>query len=230
MDKKNESKYEIEYEENTNRFQTYVKNRKTLKSTSRKIWKSLIIVLLIFFIIVVFISIALFFITMPSMVIDKVNEYSKSLGKQISNWFGISTSEIEEIEMYEIINYFENMGYDLKSYGFLTQYYNDDFDNDGVLRNEESKIIKAESDFLYTYLIADNSVYSVKTGKGEKEDFWSSVSGLSENFVEFIQEDWNEGLVGIYKDSGKYGIKEQTYVNSGFDSSDVKLDFENDIL
>ena len=59
-----------------------------------------------------------------------------------------------------LLDYIEEMGYDLKGMGFLTDYVGSA--DDGVERNDEGKINEAKSDFITAYLVSDNYVYTLK--------------------------------------------------------------------
>ena len=102
---------------------------------------------------------------------DKLKAMFKELGNKVAAFFGADTTQqIEEEEVFEILDYLQDMGYDLKGYGFLTTYYTDadiadvadekdipenqlKADN-GVIRNtEEDKIAKADSAFILKYII-----------------------------------------------------------------------------
>ena len=78
------------------------------------------------------------------------------------------SEQIDDIEIFETLNYLEEMGYDLKGFGFLTDYATEedlaDLDDKtnakidkelGVIFNtEDEKIVFAESDFIFTYLVS----------------------------------------------------------------------------
>ena len=158
------------------------------------------IALLIILIIILLIGIIVFLVTMPGMVMEKLKAMFKELGCKVAAFFGADTSkQIEDEEVYEILDYLQDMGYDLKGYGFLTEFMDDsdmqEYSNDknvdlsklevdnGVVRNtEEDKIVKAESAFIFQYIMSDNYVYTVKNynvvSKHSNEDgFWSKLWG-----------------------------------------------------
>ena len=127
-------------------------------------------VLVFIIVLIIIIGIVLFFITMPGMVMSKLKELSLKVGNKISAFFGgDTTKQIEDKQIYEVLDYLEQMGYDLKGYGFLTESI--EGEQDGVKRyNEEDaraagklegNIQEAKSDFIYTYLVSDNYTYTV---------------------------------------------------------------------
>ena len=113
-------------------------------------------------IIVILIGIAMFFITIPGMAMDKLKDYARKLAKE---WIGVvdgkdSTKDIDEKTVYTALDYLNEMGYDIKGFGFLTDYVAGT--SDGVKKDKNGKITEANSDFLTTYLASDNYVYTIK--------------------------------------------------------------------
>ena len=118
------------------------------------------------------------------------------------------------------------MGYDLKGYGFLTEYYTDadiaevadDEDipenqlkaDNGVIRNtEEDKIAKAESAFILRYIMSDNYIYTVKNfnvinGAANNSGFWNKLWGGT---LALLQK-----LGGIFVDQGALWGKGMIYL------------------
>ena len=140
-------------------------------------WATVVIVAII-----VLIGIIMFFATMPGMVMEKLKQLFKDLGNYFAAFFGADTTkQVDDKQIYETLDYLEDMGYDLKGYGFLTNYYNgldddkvkktlsgDDLKNAkydskiGVIRDADNKVILAESDFILTYITSDNYAYTLK--------------------------------------------------------------------
>ena len=84
-------------------------------------WATVVIVALI-----IIIGIIMFFMTMPGMVMEKIKALFKELGNYIAAFFGSDvTTQIDDKSIYETLDYLEEMGYDLKGFGFLTDYYTD---------------------------------------------------------------------------------------------------------
>ncbi len=162
---------------------------------------TIIVAISIIAIMIVIISgIAVFLITMPGMTMANIKEFSKNLGKSIASFFGRDeVTFVEDDEIYEVLDYMEDMGYDLKGYGFLTEYVDresdgslkDDID-DGVIRyktddEKDGKIKEAQSEYVFTYLVSDNYMYTVKNfnidtqdGDGTHwyENLWTTVKGI----------------------------------------------------
>ena len=125
----------------------------------------------ILIIIIILGGIILFFLTMPGMVMEKLKALGKAIAKGMASWFGADNTEmIDDYVIYETLDYLEEMGYDLKGYGFLTDYVGTE--EDGVERSNgedkvndktipEGNIINAESEFVLTYLVSDNYVNKI---------------------------------------------------------------------
>ena len=132
---------------------------------------ALLIILLIIFII----GIVVFVLTMPGMVMEQLKAMFHELGNKVASFFGADeTKMIENEEIYEVLDYLEDMGYDLKGYGFLTEFFDEsDIEND-------------------TDVIASTDSSSIT-----KEDFWASA------VAEFGEKGEADNGVIRGKDSGK---------------------------
>ena len=160
------------------------------------------IALLVILIIIFLIGIIVFLLTMPGMVMEQLKALFHELGNKVAAFFGADTTQqIEDEEVFEVLDYLEDMGYDLKGYGFLTEFY-DESDTDiiteaennspeedtgepdnGVIRSSESgKIIGAKSEVIFTYIMSDNYVYTCKNFNiinkaSNKGGFWNKLWG-----------------------------------------------------
>ena len=144
-------------------------------------WGTVIIVALI-----IIIGIIMFFVTMPGMVMEKLKELFKELGDAVAAFFGADVTErVPDNQIYETLAYLEEMGYDLKGFGFLHGYYTDSdedkekieeqlsdeqkkagykVDKMGVVRESggDNRIILAKSDYIFTYIVSENYAYTLK--------------------------------------------------------------------
>ena len=143
--------------------------------------------------IVVLIGIAMFFVTMPGMIMEKLKALGKVIGNAWASWFGDdSTTQMESKQIYEVMDYVEEMGYGLKEHGFLTHYlelgdaqstkkvvyegeditHEDipdseamvEYDEDqGVFRSSETgQIVAGVSEFITQYIVSDNYMYTIR--------------------------------------------------------------------
>lgn len=152
-------------------------------------------------IIIFIVGIVMFLITMPGMVMEKLKELSRAVGNALASWFGQSTcDQVEEQDIYNVLDHLETMGYDLKGEGFITRTMTESdvtdatkekIDN-GVIRNkEDGKIKKAESDFINIYLVSDNYVYTAKnfnldTGGEDGWQWWDSFAAIGAHIIDFL--------------------------------------------
>ena len=189
------------------------------------------IALLVILIIIFLIGIIVFILTMPGMVMEKLKAFFEALGNAVAAFFGgDTTAMIDDEEVYEILDYLEDMGYDLKGYGFLTAYWDeddvqkaedaDDSDQEGepdngVIRGkDDGKIIGASSEFILTYIMSDNYIYTVKNfnvinNASNSGGFWSKLWGgivsLGQKIAGiFVNEGslWGKGLLYFEDESG----------------------------
>ena len=171
----------------------------------------LIYVIIAIIIIIVFVGVVMFLVTMPGMVMEKIKALFKEIGNRWLSWWGQDTAkQIEDKEIYGVLDYLEQMGYDLKGYGFLTDYVGKS--DDGVERDSDSDTISnAESDFIFTYIVSENYLYTIKNNNVTTSWWkapWEHLSALwSDNL------DNRKGMLAIYhEDNGKIGsAKENAY-------------------
>ncbi len=209
-------------------------------------------VLVFIIILIIIIGIVLFFITMPGMVIEQIKELAKDVGNTVASWFGEDTTkQVEKVDINKTLDYLEQMGYDLKGYGFLTKYLgeeegNKDGDNDGVIRYESDEEIQederagkieegtkeigdireAESDFVKSYLISDNYVYTIKNFNMTSNGWFL---GALEHLASFFtggqsNQYWSRGMINIWFDNGTIGQRDGYY--SVYDLGSIKIDPE----
>ncbi len=150
-------------------------------------------------IIVILIGIIMFFITIPGMAIGNLKKVFNELGNYVAAFFGADVnSQVDSDQIFNTLDYIEDMGYDLKGFGFLTDYYSDNKDksivealddkykNDykvdsdaGVVRSADGNVILAKSDFIFTYICSDNYAYTLKNTNlvTEGEGLWGKIFG-----------------------------------------------------
>ncbi len=212
-------------------------------------------VLVFIIILIIIIGIVLFFITMPGMVMDKLKELSKNVGKGIAGFFGEDkTKQVDDEEICDVLDYLEQMGYDLKGYGFLTDYVGPK-DGDGVERytadeaeskkdKSEGDIKEAKSDIIFTYLVSDNYVYTIANFNqttGGNGGFWEKIfTGIKSLLLKMgnilsrgqLGQFWGRGMIELYdeqKTESGYsilGTKGRYYTNGLFDKIQIKIDEE----
>ena len=120
-------------------------------------------VIVIILIIIIIIGIVMFFITMPGMVMDKLKELSGKMANIIAAYFGGDTTTfVNKQQIYDVLDYLEEMGYDLKGYGFLTDYVGEnkvDFE-----RHEEELMCKyAKEKYNSDFIFITNFPYEARS-------------------------------------------------------------------
>ena len=104
-------------------------------------------VLVFILILIIIIGIVMFFITMPGMVMDKLKELAKGVADAFSSFFGgDDTAQIDDEQIYETLDYLDQMGYDLKGYGFLTGYKKESDVKDEQYFDKQEGVVRNESD------------------------------------------------------------------------------------
>ena len=202
----------------TNAVKKAVKNWKGKSSVIAALGPILLWIFVILVILIVIIGLVMFLVTMPGMVMEQLKALFNSLGNDFATFFGADTTQqIGDTEIFDTLDYLEQMGYDLKGFGFLTDYvdsldvgedYNDSngakLDTKiGVIRNDNDKIIYAKSNFIYTYIMSDNYVYTLKNdnltaaptnamAKIKESSWW-------ERAKEFLKEKFDALTITLYK-------------------------------
>ena len=230
-----------------------VKNvqKKAVESASKKaISKSAMMALshVLFYVIifliamVVLIGIAMFFVTMPGMIMEKLKTLGRAIGNAWASWFGSDDAElaIERKQIYEVMDYVEQMGYGLKEHGYLTHYldrgdavstkkveYNGkdithedvetseeqvDYDEEqGVFRSSDTGLIVAGcSDFIMQYIISDNYMYTIRNFNVVTNNWWEAVF---EHIKGIFSDDMTNrrGMILLLHDNGSVGSVNTTW-------------------
>ncbi len=173
---------------------------------------------------IVIVGIIMFFLTMPGMVMEKLKGLFKALADTWSAWWGGDTTEqFEDVEIYNVLNYLDDMGYDLKGYGFVTEFltkpieeyvdggagenlneedpYSLKVTTDGVIRDGDDEIVTGISDFIRTYLVSENYIYTIKNFN-QNDLPWYKAFGdhVSALFSDDLSN--RKGMLVFYHDDG----------------------------
>ena len=240
-----------------NKIKNVLKKNAGKQSLMKALAPILIKVGLVLLILFVIIGIIMFLVTMPGMVMDQLKKLFSEVSNAVARFFGAdSTQQIAEQNIYSVLDRLETMGYDLKGYGFLTDYVDKDSEgnllddeDDGVKRNDNDQISEAESDFVKFYIISDNYIYTLKNENlvfqseasnwlkkawdGAVATFYKGANFLYGPLLDFIgvtdgvKEAWGRGMLDIYYDTGKVGIKGDPLNTSLFNWDSVKIDAQN---
>ena len=204
--------------------------------------------------IIIMVGIATFLMTMPGMLMDSIRETAKGWVEKLVSFFGVdSTAMIDEEDINPVLDTLESMGYDIKGYGFLTEYATSSdsstsgstyLDTDtGVVRYSEDtgehpadSIKVAYSDFMFTYLMSDNYMYTIKNFNLDTQggDHWYNklfavVKGYYVRLFEFFtgnyyfSEAWGKGMIAIYHEDG-FGKKGKFYQNSFVNNIEINTE------
>jgi len=167
---------------------------------------------------------------------EKLKALFNDVANAIAAYFGADTTQmVDDEDIYATLDYLEEMGYDLKGFGFLTDYIGDS--DDGVERDENDKISDAESDFIFTYMVSDNYIYTLKNDnlatQNNESGFLNFLAGLGTGTVKFfnqalspvfdligvtdgMMDSYGKGMIGIYYEEDGVIGKRCTAVNSSF--------------
>ena len=173
----------------------------------------LAIAALIILFIIVMIGIIMFLLMLPGVMMGQIKQFFGAAAQKLNEiWNGAAEARVTDADIVSVANYLENMGYDLRNYGFVTEPVtsatydgyegeakNAFIDSNGIGRTAK-EVTNINSEVLRTYLISDNYVYLCRNFTHNVKDAFSSItnflSGLFGN-----RNNWGEGLIGIYKES-----------------------------
>lgn len=201
----------------------------------------LAIALLIIILIIILIGIIMFLLMLPGILMGKITALVEGAAKALESfWEGKEDAAVDTEDIIGVADYLENMGYDLKEYGFVTSPVEEAsfdgsvedayIDNSGIGRNADG-ITNINSEVIRTYLVSDNYVYCCKNfNKNVKQAFSSLGSFFSGLFFDTIN--WGTGLIGIYKEDKSFWGKDKigqagaSYSNGFFNKYDIDVDAE----
>ena len=197
-------------------------------------------------------GVVMFIETLPGVTVDKFDSLGKSMARALSVWFNRDSSyQVDDNIIYKTVDYIDNMGYDIKNYGFLTDYKteadvgeNQYLDvNSNVIRDDSSnEIVKAESDFLMAYLISDNYIYTFaneNSNIGFDDDiiewFIDKNSIIGSHFANFFCGDygphWTSGFLTLWNEGDAIGHRGSYYSEDGLINLDnARFDPDANIL
>lgn len=232
-----------------------MKSIKSMSFIAKFILPILPYILIVLVIIIILVGLLMFLLTMPGMVIQKMNELAEGFMAAISNMiYGKETTMTSDESIISVADYLESMGYDLKSYGFVTEPVDNavssDFegnvedayiDANGIGRTKDG-ITNIKSDVLKTYLISDNYVYCVRNFNKNFATATSSWKNFISGALNVITRgflgdtiNWGSGLISIYEEQGqgflfwkkdKIGIAGDSYENHFLDGESISVDPE----
>ena len=215
----------------------------------------LLIIAVIILIIMIAVGILMFFVAMPGQIIGKAQNLGIKIMEAISAKLYGKQNVIHSEEIASVADYIENMGYDLKGEGFVTEDKTDAGEGEkaegGVIRNvDDNKIVDIESAPIYYYIVSDNYCYLVKNFNTNVKDYmentsiWeklkdlalfivSPIAGSSYMAANISNPDWGSGLISIYHEDedngeGKIGVRGEPY--SAWERGSIELNAESKTL
>ncbi len=205
-------------------------------------------VLIIIVAIIIAVGIIMFFMTVPGMVMEQLKSFASDFADAVCSWFGAdSAKQIEEQQTYDVLNYLEQMGYDIKGYGFISENADENDANydekTGVIRDPDTGTIKdldsgkwiggkreAYSDIINLYIMSDNYVYTIRNFNNVST-WWKGfkwLQAIGEHIVGLFGADttkWGKGLISLYKEGGgNIGEQGGAYKNGIFSWNDISVD------
>ena len=118
----------------------------------------IILAILIAILIIIFIIGGLaFMVSLPGLTNGKIKKEFQKILDSIEGFFiGNDEAQVSEADIINVAQYLENMGYELKSNGFLTP------NGEEIKKDENGNIESIDSKYIWAYLVADNGTYMVK--------------------------------------------------------------------
>ena len=222
-------------------------NKKEIIYPSKVITKIVFYIVIILCVILMLVGISMFLLSMPGIAMENLKKLSNKIGHKFNDLYTKDNVNVDDDNIYDVLNYLKDMGYDLKGFGFLTNYVDRDSNgnlkdgvDDGLLLynsgKKDGKIKEAESDYLLYYLISDNYLYSFANNESNNKkglagvidklgnsEAWDRMKDLIKN----VYPKWGTGLLGVYIDGGDsgFGDKGAPY-NSVFNWNNIEYSEE----
>ena len=123
-------------------------------------------IILVIILIIFLIGIIMLLITMPGLILGKLDEMAGNLWGNFKGYFtgDSTTAKVSKQEVLDLAQYMENMGYDIETYGLGDVKYKDDgksLNNRNGKSREIEKIGKSVDgkNYLEAYIAADENTY-----------------------------------------------------------------------
>lgn len=136
---------------------------------------------IVILVIIIIVGVLMFFVFMPGMVAEKLKQVAQSIVDWFqSKWEGAAEAYTNEEQILEVANYLDQMGYDLKGYGFVTEDVKKELNNgyidNGIGRSsDDNSIIKVNSEVIRTYLVSDAYSYIAANFDWNLKDWWGGI-------------------------------------------------------
>ena len=186
----------------TNKLKSKITEKATKEASKAAVKKSAMLalshvmfyVIIFLVIIIVLVGIAMFFVTVPGMVMDKLKSLGKAIGNAWAAWFGKSTDTfVERKQVYGVMDYIEQMSYGLKEHGFLTHYLEEsdkDTSNGRVyLKNKKGKKTEVTSEDFRKENEDEEAEFDEEEGVYRSSDTGKIIAGCSDFIMQYIISD-----------------------------------------
>ena len=204
----------------------------------------LAIVIVVILIIIAMIGLIMFLLMLPGVMMGQINALFEAAGGALAKfWAGAAEANVSDGDIVHVANYLENMGYDLRNYGFVTspvtsatydgyegEAKNAYIDKNGIGRTSK-EITNINSEVIRSYLISDNYVYLCRNFNKNVKTAFSSFKNFFYGFMD--RTNWGDGLISIYKEGTKghlfwkksaIGTVGKDWRNGVFSSYDIDVD------
>lgn len=176
-------------------------------------------------VILIVIGVIGFFLEMPSLMGDKLQELKDGFFNGISTWFGKdNTVYIKPEQELELAQYLENMGYPPYEFGFGKYEENEDAEED-----EESFSI--DSKYLNAYLLADYNTYQpYEATKANVSTFFHNAGSFFSKHLFGNETDKDSGTQELH--FGMLNFDRDLYEGGNWDDflDSIKVDMNNKTL
>ena len=151
-----------------------------------------ILILIIIIVIIILIGVVGFFLEMPGMMNQKINQFAEGFAEELASWMGMGNQvRFDAEDQTELAEYLKNMGYPPYEFGFGRY-----FDENGnpIDTNDAKDTSLVSSKYLNAYLTADYNTYVARNKFGKTVADFASVIGKNVGYVLGMQtERWEGG-------------------------------------
>ncbi len=178
----------------------------------RKHLKVVLMIAGIIFSILFLIGIISLFLTMPGLILGKLKQFSNNLISKASGWFtgdDISAKISKEDEV-GILQYLQDMGYDVEGYGFGNVEYEQSDDTTKNIGLENGKIVNLRTngrkDYLKAYMVQNEAIYTLSA--------WSISGFFKSLFASGTTEDYSKGMINVTINSKEANASDSDLYNA----------------
>ena len=157
----------------------------------------ILVIILIVIIIITTVGTLAFFVAMPGMVVEKITKFLEDNWVKVKSLvIGLDKASVNNKNITDVAQYLKNMGYDLEGCGFVDRRGKITYETTNS-PDEEAKISKIDSQYIWSYLVAENRTYLIRNHNWNLSSIVNSLKNSILNFDWLNTNDFGVGMLNI---------------------------------